>query len=395
MKSIQLAAGRDQSLHRRHPWIFSGGVAKEDKGIQEGAQVAVLNAAGEQLAIGHYQRGSIRIRILQLGSEALADDFWQQRILSAFQLREDLGLIRSDNTAYRLIHGAGDGLPGLIVDIYGAVAVVQCHSIGMFLDRQAIAEAIKEVMGQRIQLIYNRSGRTLSDNYQTTEALEGPLWGAALQDQVIEENGHRFQIDFRTGQKTGFFLDQRDNRALLAQYAPGKTVLNTFCYTGGFSLYALKAGAASVTSVDISANAMALTEQNLLLNGHDILQRHQSLTADVLKYFREPSERLYDIVVVDPPAFAKSRNARHRAVQAYKRLNAAAIQRLRPGGLLFTFSCSQVVDRELFNNTIVAAGLESGRAASVLHLLSQGADHPVNLYHPEGSYLKGLVLRVS
>lgn len=395
MKSIQLAAGREQSLLRRHPWIFSGGIAKEDKGIQEGDKVAVLDVAGQQLAIGHYQRGSIRVRILQLGKEALASDFWQQRIRTAFTLRSKLGLIREDNTAYRLIHGAGDGLPGLIVDIYGLVAVVQCHSIGMFLDRQAIAEAIREVMGNRIQLIYNRSGRTLSDNYQTKEALEGPLWGEALADQVIQENGHRFRIDFQTGQKTGFFLDQRDNRALLAQYAKDKTVLNTFCYTGGFSLYALQAGAARVTSIDVSANAMALTEQNLLLNGPNTLERHQAITADVLKYFREPTSDLYDIVVVDPPAFAKSRNARHRAVQAYKRLNAAAIQRLKPGGLLFTFSCSQVVDRQLFNNTIVAAGLESGRAASVLHLLSQGADHPVNLYHPEGSYLKGLVLYVA
>ncbi len=394
MKSIYLGAGRDQSLYRKHPWIFSGGIAKEDSGIQDGDQVAVCDTTGQQLAIGHYQKGSIRVRILQLGSAPLAADFWEQRIHTALQLRNDLGLLRTDNTAYRLIHGAGDGLPGLIVDVYGKVAIVQCHSIGMFLDRQQIATALHHVLGDRIDLIYNRSGRTLSDNFKSSEALEGILWGAALADQLVSENGHQFLIDFQTGQKTGFFLDQRDNRALLSKYAPGRSVLNTFCYTGGFSLYALKAGASQVTSIDISATAMELTERNVLLNGADLLDRHTAITADVLKYFREPSGEQYDIVVVDPPAFAKSRNARHRAVQAYKRLNAAAMQRLKPGGLLFTFSCSQVVDRALFNHTIVAAGLESGRNASVIHLLSQGADHPVNLYHPEGSYLKGLVLRV-
>ncbi|MEL6140553.1 MAG: class I SAM-dependent rRNA methyltransferase [Bacteroidota bacterium] len=313
---------------------------------------------------------------------------------TARKLRRQLYLIRPDNTTYRLIHGAGDGLPGLIIDIYGKVAVVQCHSIGMFRERQQIASALCKVFGEELEMIYNRSGRTLSSNFQTEEKMEGILWGSAPADQMVIENGHQFQVNVETGQKTGFFLDQRDNRSLLACYAEGQQVLNTFCYTGGFSVYALKAGAKQVTSVDISAKAMALTEANVALNGNNLAARHLSITADVMQYFKEESNEHYDIVVVDPPAFAKNRGARHRAVQAYKRLNIMALRRLRPGGLLFTFSCSQVVDRELFHHTIVAAGLESGRSASVLHHLSQGGDHPTNLFHPEGSYLKGLVLRV-
>lgn len=396
MKSITLANGRAKSVFRKHPWIFSGGVAKEAAGIEEGDRVAVHNAKGEHIAIGHYQRGSIRIRLLHVGPEtALPTDFWLNKIAHARKLREELGLIRKDNTAYRLIHGAGDGLPGLIIDVYGKVVVVQCHSIGMFRERTAISVALQNIYGKELELIYNRSGRTLSKNFTTDQAMEGPLWGEAPKDgQVVLENGHQFDIDFATGQKTGFFLDQRDNRALLAKYAPGKSVLNTFCYTGGFSVYALKAGAAAVTSVDVSAAAMEITERNVALNGEDLRARHTSLTADVVKSLQTMVSEPFDIVIVDPPAFAKSRNARHRAVQAYKRLNAQAIKATKPGGLLFTFSCSQVVDRELFQNTIVAAGLESGRPASILHHMSQGADHPTNLFHPEGSYLKGLVLRV-
>jgi 23S rRNA (cytosine1962-C5)-methyltransferase len=334
------------------------------------------------------------VRILQLGVTELPVDFWQTRLERAKNLRQELQLLRTDNTAYRLIHGAGDDLPGLIIDIYGTVAVVQCHSNGMFREREAIATALREVYGDQLSLIYNKSGSSLSKTFVTDAPLAGALFGELPEEGlIIKENGNRFSIDFRDGQKTGFFLDQRDNRALLGKYAAGKKVLNTFCYTGGFSVYALAAGAQSVTSVDLSAAAMEITDANVALLGAEATQKHQSVTADVLEYLKEEDQQ-YDIVVVDPPAYAKNKNRRHKAVQAYKRLNARAMQTLRPGGLLFTFSCSQVVDRELFGNTIVAAGLESGRPCSILHTLSQGVDHPTNLFHPEGSYLKGLVVRV-
>ncbi|MEM9835640.1 MAG: class I SAM-dependent rRNA methyltransferase [Bacteroidota bacterium] len=394
MKEIHLASGREKALLRQHPWVFSGGIARETAEISDGERVKVLDKKGQILGIGHYQNGSIRVRILQFGAaEELPPDFWHQKIQRAKQLREVLQLIRVDNTAYRLIHGAGDGLPGLIIDIYGAVAVVQCHSIGMFRELAAITDALRVTYGPALALIYNRSESTLSNNFRSEVPLDGPLWGQTEQASV-SENGHRFFIDFANGQKTGFFLDQRDNRSLLARYAKDKNVLNTFCYTGGFSIYALRAGARKVTSVDLSAPAMQLTEQNIALNDQTLLTKHESITSDVMEYFKTADMQRHDIVVVDPPAFAKSQRARHRAVQAYKRLNAAAIKRLRPGGLLFTFSCSRVVDRALFTNTIVAAGLESGRSASILHYLSQGGDHPISLYHPEGHYLKGLVLRI-
>ena len=393
MNTIQLAPGREKSIERKHPWIFSGGVAKESPGIKDGERVQVINKAGYQLGIGHYQAGSIRVRMLQFGKKELPEDFWLKQLKAAYQLRRGLRMLREDNTAFRLVHGAGDGLPGLVIDIYGVVAVVQCHSIGMYRELDSITEALKVVFGDKLQLIYNRSENTLSRNFDGGKKLEGALWGEA-EKQVVLENGHQFNIDFANGQKTGFFLDQRNNRELLARYSAGKSVLNTFCYTGGFSVYALKAGARQVTSVDVSAPAMQLTEENVALNGQQLLERHVSVTSDVMEYFKTADMQKHDVVIVDPPAFAKSQKARHRAVQAYKRLNAAAIKRLKPGGLLFTFSCSRVVDRELFTNTIVAAGLESGRSASIIHVLSQGEDHPVNLYHPEGSYLKGLVLRV-
>lgn len=393
IKTITLAPGRAKSVFRKHPWIFSGGVAKEDANIQEGDRVLIANAKGEPLGVGHYQAGSIRVRILELGVEALAEDFWLNRLRKAKELRTSLSLLRNDNTAYRLVHGAGDLLPGLIIDIYGTVAVVQCHSIGMFREKAAITAALQELYGNQLKLIYNKSSSALSRSFVTDEPLEGPLWGENIDKLIVKENGNAFHIDFEAGQKTGFFLDQRDNRALLGHYAKGKSVLNTFCYTGGFSIYALAAGASKVTSVDLSAAAMEITDANVQLLGADAVSRHESITGDVLEHLKE-TEAKYDIVVVDPPAYAKNRNRRHKAVQAYKRLNAKAMKCVKPGGLLFTFSCSQVVDRELFNNTIVAAGLESGRHCSVLHTLSQGGDHPTNLFHPEGSYLKGLVLYV-
>lgn len=394
MKTITLAPGRAKSVFRKHPWIFSGGVAKEAEDLEEGDRVVIQNSKEEPLGVGHYQRGSIRVRILQLGVTELPADFWQSRLWRARQLREELQLLRPDNSTYRLIHGAGDELPGLVIDIYDTVAVVQCHSNGMFREREAITTALREVYGDKLSLIYNKSGSSLSKTFVTDAPLAGPLFGNLPEaPTIVTENGNRFQIDFRDGQKTGFFLDQRDNRALLGKYASGKSVLNTFSYTGGFSVYALAAGATQVTSVDLSAAAMEITDANVALLGEAATKNHRSVTADVLEYLKEESGK-YDIVVVDPPAYAKNKNRRHKAVQAYKRLNARAMQILRPGGLLFTFSCSQVVDRELFHNTIVAAGLESGLPCSILHTLSQGGDHPVNLFHPEGSYLKGLVVRV-
>ncbi|PHI21663.1 RlmI/RlmK family 23S rRNA methyltransferase [Lewinellaceae bacterium SD302] len=393
LKSITLAPGRAKSVFRKHPWIFSGGVAKEEAGIKEGDRVLIRNAKEEALGIGHFQNGSIRVRILELGVEELADDFWRDRLQKARDLRETLGLIRTDNTAYRLIHGAGDRLPGLIIDVYNDTAVIQCHSIGMFRERKDIAAALVGVFGGKLKAVYNKSRSSLSKTFATDEALEETLYGEATPEVRIQENDNAFLIDVADGQKTGFFLDQRDNRALVGQYAKGKSVLNTFCYTGGFSVYALAAGATRVTSVDLSATAMEMTERNVALLGESASGRHEAVTGDVLEFLKEHGDQ-YDIVVVDPPAYAKNRNRRHKAVQAYKRLNARAIRNLKPGGLLFTFSCSQVVDRELFNNTIVAAGLESGRQCSIVHTLSQGGDHPVNLFHPEGGYLKGLVLRV-
>ncbi|MEL6655954.1 MAG: class I SAM-dependent rRNA methyltransferase [Bacteroidota bacterium] len=388
---VKLKSKKEVFVLRKHPWVFSGAIGEYAEGLEEGMMVAVLDDKGTQLATGHYQEGSIRVRILYHGQANRPTDFWSTAIQRAYDTRQIIlkSLTAATNT-YRLVHGAGDLLPGLVIDIYHQLAVVQCHSMGMYQERQAIAEALQEVYGEQIQHIYLRARKTLPKRF-SEEVFDGFLHGNTAEAEVAE-NGHRFNINAATGQKTGFFLDQRDNRSLLAQYAPGKTVLNTFCYTGGFSIYALQAGASQVTSVDISGKAMELTTNNVELNGFSA-EQHRGVTADVLQFLRK-EEELFDIVVVDPPAYAKSYNKRHRAVQGYKRLNAEAIKKVKPGGLLFTFSCSQVVDRKLFQDTIVAAGLEAGRSARVLHQLTQSPDHPVNLFHPEGAYLKGLVLQL-
>lgn len=394
MKQLVLKKRREQSVLRRHPWIFSGGIAEYDSELEDGDRVQILDHNRKQLAIGHYQEGSIRARIIYFGADTLPPDFWTQKLRSAFALRQRLSLTASEATnAYRLVHAEGDGLPGLIIDIYGSVAVLQCHSIGMHRDRSELVDALRTLYGPQLE-VYDKSKEALPNRYGSTQ-VDGflvPLQGASQVEGLILENGHRFYVNWETGQKTGFFLDQRVNRALLARYAPGHSVLNTFCYTGGFSAYALQANANRVVSVDVSERAIALTDRNIaeIATGPS---QHESVRADVLKYLKESTER-YDIVVVDPPAFAKTQEKRHRAVQAYKRLNAMAIDRIQPGGLLFTFSCSQVVDRALFYNTIVAAGMERDRNVRVLHHLSQSPDHPVALFHPEGSYLKGLVLQV-
>ncbi len=390
MKEIVLKAKKDGPLRRRHPWVFSGAIAQEPQGVEDGDRVVVTSHQGQHLGVGHYQEGSIRIRVFHFGDEAPSDSLWRDKIQDALLLRRTLGLGTKNTNCFRLIHAAGDACPGLVIDIYGNTAVIQCHSWGMYRERDEITAALQAIMGPSLKAVYCKSSATLPNRFGASIE-DGYLLGEYAAG-VVKENGHSFLIDWQDGQKTGFFLDQRDNRQLLAQYAGGKIILNTFAYTGGFSVYALNAGALQVDSVDLSAEAMSLTDQNVVLNNLPV-DRHQSHTADVLS-FLSASDKLYDIVVVDPPAFAKNFNKRHKAVQGYKRLNVAALKRLKPGGLLFTFSCSKVVDRALFQNTIVAAGIEARRPMRVLHQLSQGPDHPTSLFHPEGSYLKGLVIGV-
>lgn len=392
MLKIHLKHGKDEPVRRYHPWVFSGAIARIEGDAHDGDLAQVWAKNGDLLGVGHFHHGSIAVRLLNFGAADInALDFWTSRLRNAMRVR-DLSNIQAN--AYRLLHGEGDGLSGLIVDIYDSTAVVQCHSIGMHLQRDLIAQALREAFGERLTAIYDKSRESLPSQYAGS-LTNGYLWqqGETMPDgAIVQENGVRFRVDWHTGQKTGFFLDQRDNRQLLGQLSPGKSVLNTFCYTGGFSCYALRAGASLVHSVDISARAMELTAENAELN-LPYPAEHQGFTEDVLKFFQN-TERLYDIVVVDPPAYAKTMDKRHNAVQGYKRLNAAAFRRVAPGGLMLTFSCSQVVDRELFYHTIAAAAMEVGRPVRVLQHLSQGADHPVSLFHPEGAYLKGLLLAV-
>ena len=388
---IILKKGKDVSVFRKHPWIFSGAIHKTARGVSNGDIVEVLSAEGDYLATGHWQSGtSIAIRILTFNRCAIDSDFWTTSLGSAAGYRRAMGLPCSDTDAYRLIHGEGDGLPGLVIDVYNDIAVIQCHSAGMYKSSGDISDGLKKVLGGSLNTIYLRSRDTLPENPGKV-ADDSFLYGKK-EETLMTENGVTFRINVVTGQKTGFFLDQRENRHLLSAFANGKTVLNCFCYTGGFSLYALKAGATYVESVDISQQAMTLLEENLSLNTYN--GEHKSVCANVLHYLGDADTELYDIVVVDPPAFAKSLHKRHNAVQAYKRLNVLALKKVKSGGLLFTFSCSQVVGTQLFYDTIIAAGIESGRAVRVVRSLSQGPDHPVNLFHPEGHYLKGLVLFV-
>ena len=394
MKKVFIKSGKTDALKRFHPWIFSGALSKEDPGITDGELVEVCAANGDFLAFGHYQDGSIKIRVLSF--KPLTGDyagFWLQRLQDAFQLRQTLGFgLDAATNAYRLVHAEGDQLPGLIIDIYDRTAVVQCHSIGMHRDLPWIREALLQVPGLTLEAIYDKSRETLPAGF--AETVENRyIWQSSQGTSPIRENGHTFVVDWEKGQKTGFFLDQRDNRQLLARYAPGKTILNAFCYSGGFSVYALAAGAQQVHSVDVSKQAIELTEQNVALLKDADPGRHQAFAQDVFAFLKQ-SEPVYDIMIVDPPAFAKNLKKRHNAVQGYKRLNAAALEKIKPGGLLFTFSCSQVIDRQLFQDTLVAAALETGRPVRILHQLNQGADHPVNIFHPEGAYLKGLVLYV-
>ncbi|HRI60067.1 MAG TPA: class I SAM-dependent rRNA methyltransferase [Saprospiraceae bacterium] len=396
MLKVFLKPGKEIPVLRFHPWVFSGAIARIEGDPADGDVAEVYNKRGELLGVGHFHHGSIAVRLLSFGEANVErEEFWIDKLQNALSVRKIAGLAGKEETdCFRLVHGEGDGLSGLIIDVYGSTAVVQCHSIGMHRQKDLLATALQKVFGKKLEAIYDKSYESLPLKYAENQA-NGYLWSASVfqaGNAVVVENGVRFKVDWETGQKTGFFLDQRDNRHLLAHYAAGKTVLNAFCYTGGFSCYALKAGATLVHSVDVSAKAMELTAENTVLNAAAPGQ-HEGYTEDVLRFLKN-TEMLYEVMVIDPPAYAKSVEKRHNAVQGYKRLNVEAIKKLAPGGILFTFSCSQVVDRELFYHTIVAAAMEAGRPVRVLHHLTQGADHPVSLFHPEGSYLKGLVLFV-
>lgn len=389
---ILLKPHKEEPIRRFHPWVFSGAIAKMEAKAKDGEVVWVADYKGNVLATGHYHDGNIAVRLFAFEAVIPNADFWYQSLQQAFAMRQRLNLTDTKNTnAYRLIHGEGDGLSGLVIDIYDSVAVVQAHSIGMYQALEDIAAALVRLYGSRLTAVYNKSELTLPEDFtKTTE--NGYLYGHSSCPLTILENGYSFSVNWETGQKTGFFLDQRDNRALLKRFVADKTVLNAFCYSGGFSVYALQAGAKKVVSVDVSQKAMDLTDKNIALNG--LQTAHESITADVMPFLKNSSEE-YEVMVLDPPAFAKNMNARHRAVQGYKRLNAEGLKRIKTGGILFTFSCSQVIDTELFTNTMVAAALEAKKQVRILHRLSQPADHPVNMFHPEGNYLKGLVLYVS
>lgn len=390
MKKIVLKPKREASVRRFHPWVFSGAVAQKDPEVVDGDLVEVLDHQGRYLATGHYQAGSILVRLFSFRQTNADQAFWTQKIQQARDYRQALQLPNPPHTnCFRLVHAEGDGLPGLVIDWYAGTAVVQCHSIGMYRQLPQLIQALLDTFGDDLRAIYNKSQRSLPNHYGQNTA-DGYLFGQP-DTFLAHENDLTFHIDWEGGQKTGFFLDQRENRRLLQRYASAKKVLNAFCYTGGFSLYALAAGARQVDSVDISERAMEWTEKNVIANFP--AADHRGYTQDVLSYLKS-ADSDYDIIVVDPPAFAKSLKKRHQAVQGYKRLNAQALRNIRPGGLLFTFSCSQVVDKTLFDNTLVAAAIEAGRQVKIVHQLSQGPDHPINLFHPEGNYLKGLVLHV-
>ena len=396
MDKIFLRRGRDESVRRFHPWVFSGAVASISGSPAEGDIVAVYSAEGELLAYGHWQVGSIAVRILSYDEDVLQPDFFENMIRRAYQVRVAAGLAgHPDTTCYRLVHGEGDALPGLIIDWYDGVAVMQAHSVGMFRAKKQIADALRAIYGDALKAVYDKSSGTAPFK-AGLELVDGYLYkadGFAADSAEVLENGCKFLVDWTGGQKTGFFLDQRDNRALVGRLAKGRDVLNLFCYTGGFSIYALKGGAKHVDSVDSSARAMDMVEKNVAANGFEA-SRHTGYCTDAIDFVKAAPEGKYDLIIVDPPAFAKHRGALQNALRAYRRLNAAAIRAVAPGGLVFTFSCSQVVDKEAFALAVFSAAAETGRSVRILARMSQGADHAVNIYHPEGEYLKGLLLYV-
>ena len=394
---LKLRRGKEESLDRFHPWVFSGALVQmpdENSGIEEGDLVRVVASDGREIGTGHFQIGSIAVRMLSFDpSEAVDEDFYRRRLREAFALRQALGLMREDNTAFRLVHGEGDFLPGLVVDVYGPAAVLQAHSPGMHFAREAIARALAELPGAGIRSVYYKSETTLPYKAHL-DPQNAYIIGEYLGDEALE-NGLRFRIDWLRGQKTGFFVDQRDNRSLLRHYSAGRKVLNMFCYTGGFSVYSLAGGALSVDSVDSSAKAVSLTDANVALNfGPGAEGRHRSFAEDAFKFLDTMEKDAYDLIVLDPPAFAKHRSALRNALRGYQRINARAFEKIAPGGILFTFSCSQAVTKEQFRLAVFSAAAQSGRRVRILHQLTQPSDHPVNIYHPEGEYLKGLVLYV-
>ena len=381
---------------RRHPWVFSGAIdhiAEGEKALTEGDVVDVITKGGEFIARGHYQIGSIAVRVLTFDKEAIDAKWWEERIAHAKALRESLGMVdNADTTCYRLVHGEGDLLPGLVVDIYGRTAVVQCHSVGMYHSRLHIAEAIRKAYGEEIEAIYDKSSQTLPFKADLG-AIDGYLWGRSENpDAVVLENGLKFKVNWEEGQKTGFFIDQRVNRDLVRQYSRGRKVLNTFCYTGGFSVAALAGGATEVVSIDLSERAVKLADENVRLNFGDEA-KHEAIACNAVEYLKDIDSD-YDLIILDPPAFAKHHKVLGNALQGYKKINARALQKIRPGGILFTFSCSQAVSRELFRTTIFTAAAIAGRKVRIIGQLTQPADHPINIYHPEGEYLKGLVVYV-
>ncbi len=389
-KRIQLRKGKDESLRRFHPWVFSGAILRMDDGIEEGDLVRVITFEGDFIAVGHYQQGSIAVRVLTFSDVEIDHAFWFSRLQSALRMRLAIGIADNpQNNTYRLVHGEGDHLPGLIIDIYGQTAVMQAHSIGMHLMRKEIAEVLAEVMESRVSHIYYKSETTLP--FMTEDDMNGFLYGGS-NDNIALENGLKFRVDWLRGQKTGFFVDQRENRSLLERYSKGKRVLNMFCYTGGFSFYAMRGGAELVHSVDSSAKAIALTKENVELNFPGDA-RHEAYCEDAFKYL-EKAGADYNLIILDPPAFAKHRGALHNALKGYTRLNQKAFEKIEPGGILFTFSCSQVVTKDHFRNAVFTAAALARRKVRILHQLHQPADHPINIYHPEGEYLKGLVLYV-
>lgn len=390
MKSIFLKRGKEESLRRFHPWIFSGAILRMNKEPEEGEVVQVYTSENEYIATGHFQIGSIMVRVLSFDNEEIDQNFYERKLSIALDARRSIGVIGGNNNTFRLVHGEGDNLPGLVIDIYGSTAVMQAHSVGMHTDRKIIAKALKNVMGDDLQNIYYKSETTLPYKAELGQE-NGFLLGHDTEDIAIE-NGLKFHVDWLKGQKTGFFVDQRDNRSLLEHYSRNRNVLNMFCYTGGFSFYAMRGGANLVHSVDSSQKAIDLTKANVELNFPND-NRHEAFAEDAFK-FLDKMNSPYDLIILDPPAFAKHKDALRNALKGYTRLNKKAFEKILPGGILFTFSCSQAVNKEQFRTAVFTAAASAGRKVRILHQLHQPADHPINIYHPEGEYLKGLVLYV-
>ena len=391
-KTIYLRRGKDESLKRFHPWVFSGAIDRADEKLEEGDIVKVVDANSQFIALGHYQIGSIAVRVLSFEERDIDESFWLERLQAALDVRRSIGVAGcQDNNTYRLVHGEGDNLPGLVIDMYGGTAVMQAHSVGMHLSRLQVAEALKTVMGEQLTAIYYKSETTLP--YKASLGQENGFIYGASQSDVALENGLRFHIDWLRGQKTGFFVDQRNNRSLLEQYSMGRNVLNMFCYTGGFSVYALRGGARLVHSVDSSAKAVELVNANVELNFPQD-DRHKAYAEDAFKYLDQMETGAYDLIILDPPAFAKHKDALKNALRGYTKLNAKAFEKIHSGGILFTFSCSQAVNKDQFRLAVFTAAAMARRSVRILHQLHQPADHPINIYHPEGEYLKGLVLYV-